>query len=558
MADSTSGVSMDAINSLIGASNSNRVSGLASGIDIDSIVAKMMLADSQPLFQMQQQLQKMEWERDDYRSMNTLLDKLKTTTTDMQKEAGILAKTTTSTDESVVTATAAANAGNATYQFSNVQKATAAYNTSTDAITSNDGNLKGDTKLSESGLDLHLNEEGKIDFTITTYDENGDAIKDDGKYDPDHKDQAGYHFIFDKDTSIDEIMSAISSSGVGVSAFYDESTGKVSLTRTEAGDFNKDSADEDGNRVVKPEIEISGDSNKFLTDTLKLSGEEQNGTAASFTLNGLSMTRPTNTFTLNGTTFTINGDSQTAGTTEVAVKNDVDTMYKTISDFVDQYNDVINQINEKVNEKPNRDYAPLTDVQKQDMKDTDIENWTDKAKAGMLFSDSILQGGLTQMRQDLYSPVDGTSDSDMDQLAEIGITTSDDVDDNGKLVIDEAKLKEALSTNPQAVVDLFAKNGTDADGDGKSDFTTTGLMERLTDTVNDTITKIEQKAGNDTMNENSYYMGNDIKDLNDRITSYKEHLQDVEDQYYTQFTAMEEAIEEANQQAAYIQGFTGS
>lgn len=533
MADATSGLSMDSLNSILGTSSGSRISGLVSGIDIDSVVAKMMLADSQPLFQMQQQLQIMEWQRDDYRSMNTLLDGLKTTTSSLKLDASFQSKKTTSSNESVVTATAGSTANNATYTFSDVQMATAAQNVSSGSIALTDvDNFDPDTtSLADAGLAAAGS---TVTFSLTTYDAEGNKQTKDFEFDADK-------------TTLNQVMSSISSADIGVNAFYDESTGKVSLTRTEAGDLHGDD---------DHEINIT-DTSGFLKDKLKITEDgEKSGTDASFTVNGVNTTRSSNTFTLNGTTFTLTGNS--TNTTSVQVSNDTDAIYKKISDFVDQYNDVVKQINTKVNEKRDRDYAPLTDVQKKDMSETDITNWTDKAKAGMLFSDDILQSALTQMRQGISEKVgDSTDPSTIDTLAEIGISTGY-MSTDGTLEIDETKLKDALNKDPQTVINLFTQNGSGTtDTTGKID-SSAGVMERLTSTIDYTIKQIEQKAGNDTMADTTYYMGNDIKDLNDRITAFKDHLQDVEDHYYSQFTAMEEAIQNANQQASYIQGFTSN
>ncbi|WP_026023316.1 flagellar cap protein FliD N-terminal domain-containing protein [Lysinibacillus boronitolerans] len=51
----------------------NRIGGLASGMDIDSLVDKLMKAERAPLYKLQQQKTKFEWQRDAYRSINSKL-----------------------------------------------------------------------------------------------------------------------------------------------------------------------------------------------------------------------------------------------------------------------------------------------------------------------------------------------------------------------------------------------------------------------------------------------------------------------------------------------------
>ena len=50
-----------------------RISGMASGLDIDTMVKNLMTAERMPLDKLKQKKQTLEWQRDDYRFMNTLL-----------------------------------------------------------------------------------------------------------------------------------------------------------------------------------------------------------------------------------------------------------------------------------------------------------------------------------------------------------------------------------------------------------------------------------------------------------------------------------------------------
>lgn len=186
------------------------------------------------------------------------------------------------------------------------------------------------------------------------------------------------------------------------------------------------------------------------------------------------------------------------------------------------------------------------------MKDSDITAWTTKAQSGMLSNDSILSNALSQMRVDLYSPVSGTSSSTMNQLASIGITTSTDYLDHGKLIIsDPDKLKEALSTNPQAVMEMFTSTST------STNYSSQGIMQRLNTTLKNTMNLIEDKAGNTSMTTKQYLMGTSIDDMNNQISAFKLRLQDIQTRYYNQFDAMEAAIQQANSQASYLSQLTG-
>lgn len=604
---SSNGVSIDSINNLIGAQNNNRVSGLASGIDVDSIVAKMMTAQSQPLVQMQQNLQLMEWQRDDYRSMNTLLNTLQTNVSTLDLQGTYLAKTATSSNPAVLTATAGPTAGNATYTLSDITLATSAYNNSQSDIGAsgfdasqslwdmqgklNNGftwnsvdvgtenqtvNSNGTVfQLQHTGIDsgkpLDIQVDG-VDYTVVgsqpsnsssnevyvdsatgklyfshdinasstisssySYDNisfNVDTTGVDGK-------PVSTPFTFDSTTSLNTILSTISQSSAGVTAFYDASNNRVSITRTDTGKLNASGS----------QINFSGVSSDFMTSSLQIDpAKESGGTDASYKINNslVASTSHSNTVTFGGVTATLLADDS-AGSVTISVSPNTDAVYKSISSFIDTYNTTIAGINEKISEQRNYDYPPLSDAQKASMNATDIATWTTKAQSGMLANDTILSGALSQIRMNLSNSVSATSNSQLNQLSQIGITTSPNYLDNGKLIIsDQAKLQQAISTNPQAVMELFTNQSTDP--------AQQGIMQRLNNTITNAISQVEQQAGNTNMTDTQYFLGQNIDDLNTQISDFKTKLVDIENGYYNQFTAMETAIQQANTQASYIQG----
>ena len=107
-----------------------------------------------------------------------------------------------------------------------------------------------------------------------------------------------------------------------------------------------------------------------------------------------------------------------------------------IKTFVDKYNELIADFNGRLTEKRYRDYPPLLDDQKKDMKENDIKLWDEKAKSGLLTSDSTIRSFLTEMRNSLISTVQNSGS--FNSLKDIGINFSSNYRDNGKLVLDEA------------------------------------------------------------------------------------------------------------------------
>ncbi|KML26474.1 MULTISPECIES: flagellar filament capping protein FliD [Priestia] len=592
-----------------------RVSGLASGMDIDQIVSDLMKAERMPIDKMKKQKQTLEWQRDDYRSMNLLLSDFNNLAFNMTLQSSYSSKTVSSADETKVKATATSSAGNASYTLSNVTMATAAQSISSESIASkidptkslwsqrnlietdssvwtektveqaaitlsadtstiklakgsvsavNQGTgtlsvttdgiseaytIKIGTKAETLGSDeVFINEDtgemtfgttltsgstieafsyqqNVLNFSITTYDSNGKATGDG----PD----GSTVFEFDGSTSLNNVLTQISNSKAGISAFFDEGTNKVVMTRKDTGNLSSANSVEGANMVF---------SDGFLTDFLQLKSEVK-GTDATFTLNGLETTRKSNTFTTGGVTYTLQNNF--TGDVRVNVSNDTQKVFDTIKDFVTKYNELIEKINGKITEERDRNYQPLTDQEREKLTDKQAEQWDDKAKSGLLKGDTILSSGLNQMRSNWYASVSGVSGA-FSQLTDIGISTSANYSDRGKLVIegDGTKLKEAIEKDPQSVMDLFMKSG--------STTSEKGIVRRLRDTITQTVSKVEQRAGRSTWTSEQFLLGRNLKSVNSQITSFESRLTQVEDRYYRQFTAMEKAIQNANAQSAQL------
>ena len=89
------------------------------------------------------------------------------------------------------------------------------------------------------------------------------------------------------------------------------------------------------------------------------------------------------------------------------------------------------------------------------MTDKEIEKWTEKSKTGLLSKDSDISKFLQEMRAVLYSKVEGVP-----MLSDIGIESSKEWKDYGKLTIDKDKLTETLENDMQSVASVFTgKNG---------------------------------------------------------------------------------------------------
>ncbi|MBD7937099.1 flagellar filament capping protein FliD [Cytobacillus sp. Sa5YUA1] len=361
-----------------------------------------------------------------------------------------------------------------------------------------------------------------FEFNMSTYNETGEVNQT---------------FTFDARDSLTTVIDKVNKSSLGVNMFYDQHSDKVTIARTSTGDFNQSG---DGK-------EISFNGSPFLTNVLKLdSNNEKGGENAKFTLNGLETERTSNTFTVNGVSFTlkdtfdaVNGDSPVT----ISINNDTDKAIENIKEFVEKYNELIDNIQGQLSEEKYRDYAPLTKDQRAALSEKDIELWEEKAKSGLLRSDQQLSSLLSNMRMNFYTPLEGAT-SEYNQLSAIGITTTKNYLEGGKLEINEDKLKEALENDAEGVFNLFA-----ADGDTLGE---QGISRRLRDTVTQSIDAITLKAGNGMKTNSQFSIGKNLDDINKRITELESKLADKEQRYWSQFAAMETQMQKMNEQMNYM------
>ncbi|MGE7599307.1 flagellar filament capping protein FliD [Lysinibacillus fusiformis] len=234
---------------------------------------------------------------------------------------------------------------------------------------------------------------------------------------------------------------------------------------------------------------------------------------------------------------------------------DVDDIMAKIKEFVTTYNGFIKDLNDQTKETKYRDYTPLTSEQREEMSESEIKLWEEKAKSGLLRGDTLIREGLTGMRSLVYQSNSGI-DSKYNSLFSIGITTSKNYNDGGTLEIDETKLRKVLEEDPDAVEKLFKNSEGKKDDvvDGKT-VDTRGYLDKLRGSMKTFEITIEKKAGRSTMTDAQYTIGKNLVDTESRISTWKRKLEDIEARYWKQFTAMETAINKANSQSSlFAQG----
>ncbi|UQW98056.1 flagellar filament capping protein FliD [Rummeliibacillus sp. G93] len=504
-------------------SSSNRITGLASGIDTESMVEKLMQAQSAQMEKLQQQKQKYEWQRDSYREVNTKLSTFEKTFFD---EFGLQnkypSKTVNISDSTKVSVTASGTANGSLSIESVKQLATAGKATT---VTLPQG-VEKNTKLSE--LPSFPGQDGMLTLSVLQNDGSMKEVK----------------VAYKGTDTITDFTGKLNK--VGLTALF--ANGQMSLKANVTGEpqdgkagsvrFVSDNTMENG-------VESTNSQSKGIMELLgfdTINPLVENGQNAIYKINGIEMESQSNQVSINGYSITLKQtfaeDPNNANAVTVTSTTDTDAMVDKMKDFITLYNDLMTSLNDKIGEAKYKDYAPLTDAQRSQMTEDQIKKWEEKAKSGLLRNDSIISNALNNLRGTLYKSVD-FGDGKGKALFEIGITTTKDYNDGGKLEINETKLREALTKDPESVMKIFTQPDT-------------GIVAQMRKISQNTVKEIEERAGKASSVDNTYTLGKQLESLTDKITDWKDRLKIIENRYWKQFSAMEDAIARANSQASYF------
>jgi len=498
-----------------------RIAGLASGMDTESIIKDLMRAHRMPVDRLQQNRQILEWQQEDNRAINTALRSFRDQVFNMRLQSTYLAKSASVSNESVLKATAGSNAIPGSYAVEVTQLA------------------KGVTKGSVEQVSDEDDGNGNIQTLKNQFVGIADSIT--FKLEGSKNEPQAFTFNTNTDTIYD-VVSKINNADIGIKASYDADQNRIFLTSETTGDGQKIKVLEDASNFVSYDPTASQTYNdSFLKLDLKINSDEYIGLNAKINIgDAQELESSTNSITVNGITMNLNAK----GTTTINVSNDTDAVFNSIISLIDNYNTTVETITDKLYEKRYSDYQPLTNEQREELTDDQIEKWEEKARSGLLRNDPILSGVVSSMRQTMSSVVSGLGGNN-DTLADLGIKTSIDYM-SAKLVVDENKLREALQQDPDGVMKLFT-NTSDIDAEK-------GIARRLYDNVNNAMTQISQKAGsyNEFSQVDDSLIGEKISDIDTRINNWEHRLVNMEDRYWRQFTAMEKAIQQMNSQSMWL------
>ena len=541
---------MASITSLMGSSsstsiygNSNTISGLASGMDTESMIENAVSGIKEKLEGYNKDRQKLEWEQDAYRSITDKLiafsdkfaPKYSDSSTDLLSAAffrNATKVTSTGLDKDLVSAIGESSSD------IKINSATMA----TKAVYGGGKIMVGQNKAtSKTTVSDVLGTSDSLTFSVITgkSGENGVEIT-----------------LKATDTMEDVARKIAEKTGLEVS--FSDTTGAFYMKSKETGDNAKIafSATDNANAVTAlfGQDETDADGNV----TRKLGSANGSNAQVNMTVNGITLSEPyeSNQITVDGMIITLKGDVDE----EVGFSTSVDSdkIVDTIKKMVEEFNTMANEIKDAYSTKPlktskGKRYEPLSEEDAKDMSESAIEKYEEKAKTGLLFADS----DLSALYQGLCDAANALG------YANIGLSTEFDMS-SGKttLKLDEEKLRSTLEADPNKVKDVFTKGVTVKGVNGES---TMHGMQMMQDTLQKYAKTVGEKgvlikiAGSTkvttSLNDNQYKTK--LDNLDEVIKRWEEKLTKKIDYYTKQFTRLEKMISDANSQSSALMGLMG-
>lgn len=274
------------------------------------------------------------------------------------------------------------------------------------------------------------------------------------------------------------------------------------------------------------------------------------GQDAHITLNGVDYYGENNTFEVNGLTITALQESSEEIT--MTTRRDTDGVYNMIKGFLKEYNALMNEMDKLYNAEATKDYEPLTDEEKKELSDSDVEKWEAKIKDSILRRDSnlstissamknvMLQGAVVNGKQ-MYLSNFGIETLGYFSAAENernAYHINGDEDDAAVSSKDN-DLKAAIAADPDTVIAFFSQLSQNL-------YTELDKQSRSVDGVRSFGSFYDDKR-----------MQDDYNDYKEKIKKQESKLTAMEDKWYKKFSAMETAMAKMQSNQSAVSSLLG-
>lgn len=257
---------------------------------------------------------------------------------------------------------------------------------------------------------------------------------------------------------------------------------------------------------------------------------------AKITLNDAEFTSSSNVFNINGLTIKATGTTAAGESLTISTDTDTQGLYDKIKDFLTEYNSIINELTGLYNADSAKGYEPLTDDEKSEMSDSEVEKWETKIKDSILRNDSTISGVMNAMTTSMMKTytVNGKTYS----LANFGIHTLGYLNaaknEQYAYHIDGDEDDSNTSGNTDKLLDMITNNPEDVEEFMKQ--LTSGLYSALDTKMKSTTMSSAYTIYNDKQ------MTKDYNSYTTQIKNWETKIEDLENRYYKQFSNMEKQL----------------
>ena len=254
---------------------------------------------------------------------------------------------------------------------------------------------------------------------------------------------------------------------------------------------------------------------------------------------------------------------------DVTFERDTESVMQLIRDFVEGYNELIRSIRELTETRRPRQtdgrglFMPLTDEQRREMSEREIELWEEQARTGILHRDDTLRRLTQDLHRSIFQEV-RLSGGGTIRLVDIGIRTHSDLNRFGELQIDEDRLRAWVEERSEDVTELFTNfsdipAGTEPNPDRQRRLDGSGIGQRINDILTWQLsyggglyTRVGAASHGDRPTLNNV-MDRRLEAEDLRIDNQLRILQRRETRYFQIFSRLEAAMIQANSQMMFME-----
>lgn len=401
--------------------------------------------------------------------------------------------------------------------------------------TSDDGETKEDTSKLET---LRTNVK-----TVVTVDDNGIYTDDD---------KAAYYLSKDERTAAEEELADIPNQrATNDAVIADENNSYWDIKDyTGMGDTElRALADKYADEIMNAKSVVD---NNFKDIPVSKGATRVDAEDAKITLNDAEFTSSSNVFNINGLTIKATGTTAAGESLTISTDTDTQGLYDKIKDFLTEYNSIINELTSLYNADSAKGYEPLTDDEKSEMSDSEVEKWETKIKDAILRNDSTIGGVMNSMTTAMMSSytVNGKSYS----LASFGIHTLGYLNaaknEQYAYHIDGDEDDSNTSGNTDKLLDMITNNPEDVEEFMKQ--LTSGLYSALDAKMKSTTMSSAYTIYNDKQ------MTKDYNSYTTQIKNWETKIEDLENRYYKQFSNMEKQLAKMQSSTSSLSSLFGN